>query len=329
MQDNKAQRASHANSLVLSDVCLRPNAAGFDLAVAAGALCVVLGGNNAGKTNLCRLIAGLPSAATGQVVVDGADITDLPARERPVAMVYQAFVNYPNFTVAENIASPLRAQANKKIDQRVAELAQTLRIEDLLDRYPNEISGGQQQRLAIARALAKGARVLVLDEPLVNLDFKLREALTDELREILIAEDCILLYTTSDQRDAFTLADHLVLLAEGEIQQIGRPLDLYTQPASLDAMALMSDTQLNAIPGRAQAWVRAEHVYLDEHQSQDMTFQMSILGRETDGRFSYIRGMVEGCQWVVRAPGVVDVERDQMHPVYVSSNDVKDFHGRS
>ena len=160
-------------ALALKNVQLYRGAQRFDQEFAAGAITVVLGGNDAGKTKLCRLIAGLPSEADGQVLLDGMDLGTQPLRQRPVAMVYQAFVNYPNLTVAQNIGSPLGKNADP---DRVQELAETLQIAPLLQRFPHELSGGQQQRVAIARALAKRARVLVLDEPLVNLDFKLREA---------------------------------------------------------------------------------------------------------------------------------------------------------
>ena len=166
--------------LELADVRLTGSRSeGFDHTFAAGEIAVVLGANQAGKTDLCRLIAGLHTRARGEIRLDRMDLGGLKPQRRPVSMVYQAFVNYPNLTVAENIASPMRARRMTATARRgrVNELAAMLQISELLQRLPHELSGGQQQRLAIARALAKEARVLLLDEPLVNLDFKLREAL--------------------------------------------------------------------------------------------------------------------------------------------------------
>ena len=214
---------------------------------APGAITVVLGRNRSGKTRLCRLIAGLEQPASGRIELDGRDITRLPPGRRDVAMVYQAFVNYPHLTVFDNIASPLRAQRAGRdvIDARVTEIAARLGLSELLDRLPAQLSGGQQQRVAIGRALAKGARVLVLDEPLVNLDYKLREELEVELRNMLTDGELTVVYTTSDPRDAFNLGDEVVLLEEGRILQSGPPLAVYRAPASEAAANLMSDPGVN------------------------------------------------------------------------------------
>jgi glycerol transport system ATP-binding protein len=149
-----------------------------------GAVTVLLGATQAGKTTLMRVMAGLDAPSAGRVLVDGRDVTGVPVRERNVAMVYQQFINYPSMTVADNIASPLKLRGGLRqggIAQRVRELAEKLHIEPFLDRLPAELSGGQQQRVALARALAKKAPLMLLDEPLVNLDYKLREELRDEL----------------------------------------------------------------------------------------------------------------------------------------------------
>ena len=158
--------------------------AGVDLTLAPGTMNVLLGHTGAGKTSLLRIIAGLDRPTQGTVRHGTVDITRRPARMRSVALVYQQFINYPSLTVRDNIASPLRLRRARDTDARVRELARLLRIEDLLDRLPGALSGGQQQRVAIARALAKGAEIVLLDEPLVNLDYKLREDLRDELRAL-------------------------------------------------------------------------------------------------------------------------------------------------
>ena len=147
----------------------------MSLALHSGAVTVLLGATQAGKTSLMRIMAGLDAPTQGRVVVDGKDVTGVPVRERDVAMVYQQFINYPSMTVARNIASPLLLRKEPNVDQRVREIAQRLHIDMFLQRLPAELSGGQQQRVALARALAKKAPLMLLDEPLVNLDYKLRE----------------------------------------------------------------------------------------------------------------------------------------------------------
>src|SRR5882724_3216338 len=167
---------------VVKTVAGEPHLIDVDLAVPRGTLNVLLGATGAGKTSLLRIIAGLDRPTSGTVRFDGVDVTRVPAHKRSVALVYQQFINYPSLTVRDNIGSPLRLARVPDRHARVDELARTLRIDDLLDRLPGELSGGQQQRVAIARALAKSADVVLLDEPLVNLDYKLREDLRDELR---------------------------------------------------------------------------------------------------------------------------------------------------
>ena len=159
----------------------------MDLALVPGAVTVLLGATQAGKTSLMRVMAGLDVPETGRVTVDGRDVTGMPVRERNVAMVYQQFINYPSFTVFDNIASPLKLRGEKDIERRVKEIAAKLHIEPFLPRLPAELSGGQQQRVALARALAKAAPLMLLDEPLVNLDYKLREGLREELSSLFAA----------------------------------------------------------------------------------------------------------------------------------------------
>ena len=171
-----------------------------DLAFEPGNLYVLFGLTLAGKTSLMRLMASLDRPTLGRVLVDGKDVTDASVRERSVAMVYQQFINYPAFTVYDNIASPLRIRglAKAEIDEKVKETAAMVRIDHLLDRLPAELSGGQQQRVAIARALIKEADLLLLDEPLVNLDYKLREELRVELKSIFQRGKSIVVYATTE-----------------------------------------------------------------------------------------------------------------------------------
>ena len=303
---------------------------GFDHTFAAGEIAVVLGANQAGKTDLCRLIAGLNTHAQAEIRLDGEDLRGLKPQNRPISMVYQAFVNYPNLTVRENIASPMRAQrmATAERHVRVTELADMLQISDLLDRLPHELSGGQQQRLAIARALAKNARVLLLDEPLVNLDFKLREKLEYELRDLLRATNTVVIYTSSDPRDAFALGDQLLLLADGQKIQAGPPIDVYREPISLAAMELLADPCVNRFSRAGETCaLRPEHVSVDEIEDSATAigFDMSVTAYETSGDESFIHGRVDEHDWVVRCYGMPDVQVGSQLNLHARVDDVVSF----
>jgi ABC-type nitrate/sulfonate/bicarbonate transport system ATPase subunit len=177
----------------------------LDLSLESGAVTVLLGATQAGKTTLMRLMAGLDAPSSGLVWFDGTDVTGVPVRKRNVAMVYQQFINYTSMTVADNIASPLRLRKESDIERRVLELARKLHIEPFLERMPGELSGGQQQRVALARALAKDAPLMLFDEPLVNLDYKLREELRDELTQLFASGDSTVVYATTEPTEALLL----------------------------------------------------------------------------------------------------------------------------
>ena len=184
-----------------------PTIRDVSLTLERGTLSVLLGPTLSGKTSIMRLLAGLDKPTTGRVLVDGKDVTGFDVRQRSVAMVYQQFINYPSLTVYENIASPLRVQGRprEEIDRRVQEAAKLLRLEPYLNRTPLQLSGGQQQRTAIARALVKGADLVLLDEPLANLDYKLREELRAELPRIFEASGAIFVYATTEPSEALLL----------------------------------------------------------------------------------------------------------------------------
>ncbi|RYY53802.1 MAG: ABC transporter ATP-binding protein, partial [Comamonadaceae bacterium] len=184
-----------------------------------GAVTVLLGATQAGKTSLMRLMAGLDTPTEGKVAVDGKDVTGMPVRERNVAMVYQQFINYPSLTVADNIASPLKLRGEKNVEARVRELADKLHIGMFLDRLPAELSGGQQQRVALARALAKNAPLMLLDEPLVNLDYKLREGLREELTQLFASGDSTVIYATTEPGEALLLGGFTAVMDEGALLQ--------------------------------------------------------------------------------------------------------------
>jgi glycerol transport system ATP-binding protein len=180
-----------------------------------------------------------------------------------------------------------------------------LGISELLERYPEQLSGGQQQRVAIARALAKDARVLVLDEPLVNLDFKLREAFEGELREMLQAQDLMVIYTTSDPRDAFNLGDEVLLLHDHTLVQAGAPVEVYQTPVSAVAADLMSDPGINRwTRGDVLHGVRPEHLEMRSRAVDDVMFAAELLSLETNGSETYLHCRVEGAHWVARIEGL-------------------------
>lgn len=302
----------------------------FSHSFPAGGTTVVLGANRSGKTDLCRLIAGLDTVASGRIVLDGRDLAGIKPQQRPVSLVYQAFVNYPNLSVFDNIASPLRARRLHEAETktRVGELADMLRIAELQNRLPHELSGGQQQRVAIARALAKDARVLLLDEPLVNLDFKLREALEVELRELLKATETVVIYTSSDPRDAFALGDEVLLLKEGAKLQSGVPVDVYRNPASLAAMELLAEPGVNrfSLDGRACA-LRPEHIAIGtpDRADESIEFAMQVVACETSGDESFIHGLVSDEEWVIRCHGMQDVKPGAELTLSARSADVARF----
>src|ERR1700724_1007041 len=214
-----------------------------------GTLSVLLGPTLSGKTSIMRLLAGLDKPSTGRVLVDGKDVTGADVRQRSVAMVYQQFINYPSLSVYENIASPLRVQGKPRaeIEKRVTEAARLLRLEAYLDRTPLQISRGQQQRTAIARALVKGADLVLLDEPLANLDYKLREELRAELPRIFEASGAIFVYATTEPSEALLLGGRTVCMWEGEILQAGETAKVYRHPDTLRVAQVFSDPPLNLV----------------------------------------------------------------------------------
>lgn len=218
-----------------------------------GAVTVLLGATQAGKTSLMRLMAGLDVPSQGRVLVDGRDVTGVPVRDRNIAMVYQQFINYPSMTVFDNIASPLKlgGRPRNEIDQRVREIASRLHIDIFLERLPAELSGGQQQRVALARALAKGAPLMLLDEPLVNLDYKLREELREELSSLFSAGNSTVIYATTEPSEALLLGGYTAVMDAGELLQYGPTAEVFHQPRSIRVARAFSDPPMNLVEAEA------------------------------------------------------------------------------
>jgi glycerol transport system ATP-binding protein len=217
--------------------------------MAKGSLNVLLGATRSGKTSLMRVLAGLDAPSKGRLFIDGKDVTGVPVRRRDVAMVYQQFINYPTMTVYENIASPLRVAGAKAadLDQKVRRAADLLKLVPYLDRTPLQLSGGQQQRTAIARAVVKGAGLVLMDEPLANLDYKLREELREELPKIFAETGAILVYATTEPTEALLLGGRTATLHEGRVTQYGAASAVYRQPKDLTTAQVFSDPPLNCM----------------------------------------------------------------------------------
>ena len=211
---------------------------------------ILLGTTLSGKTTLMQLMAGLERPTSGEVWFGGKDVTGVPVQKRNAAMVYQQFINYPSFSVFENIASPLRVARKKQPDvkARVHRVAELLRLTPMLDRRPAELSGGQQQRTALARALVKDADLVLLDEPLANLDFKLREELREELPALFADRRCTVVLATSDPIEALLLGGHTAALHEGRIAQFGPTAEIYRRPANLTTAQVFSNPPINTAP---------------------------------------------------------------------------------
>ena len=217
------------------------------LTLEPGGFNILLGATNAGKSTLIKLMAGLERPTTGAVWVDGQDVTGLNPQKRNIALVHQFFINYPHMNVYDNIASPLRVAGvdRSELDRRVRDAADVLQLGPMLDRRPQELSGGQQQRTALARAIVKESRAIFLDEPLANLDYKLREELREQLPEILGERGTVVVYATSEPTEALLLGGHTALVHEGRITQFGRTTEIYRTPANLISARVFSDPPMN------------------------------------------------------------------------------------
>jgi glycerol transport system ATP-binding protein len=316
-----------------------------DLVLAERGFNILLGTTLAGKTTLMKLMAGIDPPTSGEVRFKGKDVTGRPVQKRNVAMVYQQFINYPNLTVYENIASPLRVAGVPKgeRDDRVAAVAALMRITPMLARMPNELSGGQQQRTAIARALVKDADLILLDEPLANLDYKLREELREELPKLFAGRDCTVVYATTEPSEALLLGGHTALLHEGHIVQYGPTSEIYRQPASLRAAQVFSDPPINtaaitkqgerivmpgglewhvggrlaAIPdGPYTIGIRPHHIEPHALNGQAVPIAGRVLVTEISGSESVIHFELAGHTWVSQSHGVHPFEVGAMAQLY-------------
>ena len=208
---------------------------------------ILLGPTLSGKTTLMQIMAGLDKPTSGEIWFNGENVTGKEVQKRNCSMVSQQFINYPNFTVFDNIASPLKITGinSDEIKQRVGKVAELLKLSAMLNKKPDELSGGQQQRTALARALVKDSDLILLDEPLANLDFKLREELREELPKLFEDRDCIVVYATTEPLDALMIGGNTATLLEGNVVQYGKTLDVYNKPDNLTSAKVFSDPPMN------------------------------------------------------------------------------------
>lgn len=229
----------------------KPAVRQVSLTIPEGVYCCLVGPSGCGKTSLLRALAGFLEPASGTIAIDGARMNGVYPGDRNLAMIFQNFALYPHLTVRENFAFPLKAAGRKKADiaARVQEVAVMLRMEDLLDRYPRELSGGQQQRVAIGRALVRTPRAYLLDEPLGNLDAKLKVDMRTHLRRLHDELEATFIHVTHDQTEALALADLIVVMNEGRIEQAGAPAELYEQPETVFVAGFIGTPPMNLVEG--------------------------------------------------------------------------------
>jgi len=239
------------------------------LHIADGEFVVIVGPSGCGKSTLLRMIAGLEAPSAGTIRIGGRDVTDAAPADRGVAMVFQSYALYPHLTVAENIAFPLTVAKMPKADARarVAEMAAMLGLGALLDRRPKALSGGQRQRVAIGRALVRRPQVLLLDEPLSNLDSHLRVAMRHEFARLHQETGTTMVYVTHDQVEAMTLANRIVVMAGGHVEQVGAPMDVYRRPASLKVAVAIGSPAINLLPVTVEATGAETRVRLADGQA--------------------------------------------------------------
>jgi glycerol transport system ATP-binding protein len=334
-----------------------PTIRDVSLTLERGTLSVLLGPTLAGKTSIMRLLAGLDKPTQGRVLVDGKDVTGFDVRQRSVAMVYQQFINYPSLSVYENIASPLRVQGKPKaeIESRVRDAAKLLKLEPYLDRTPLQLSGGQQQRTAIARALVKGADLVLLDEPLANLDYKLREELRTELPRIFEASGAIFVYATTEPSEALLLGGHTVCLWEGEVLQIGDTSKVYRRPDTLRVAEVFSDPPLNVVgiekkngfvqyaggalapasglysglgDGAYRVGFRAHQLEVASGIADRHAFSAEVTVTEITGSESFVHLKRDASNWVAVLQGVHDFPPGHVLDAVLDPNNLFVFDGR-
>jgi glycerol transport system ATP-binding protein len=322
------------------------------LCLEPGVMNVLLGPTLSGKTSLLRLMAGLDRPDRGSVLCGGRDVTALPVQRRNVAMVYQQFINYPGWTVRENIASPLRVMRmdTLSVDREVARVAELLQLGPYLERKPLELSGGQQQRVALARALVKKAGLVLLDEPLANLDYKLREDLRAELPRLFADSAAVVVYATTEPAEALLLGGNTATLHEGRITQFGPTQRVWREPLELRSAQAFSDPPLNVLAVRARDgrtlggvdaeadstlprlpdgdWTlgfRPHHLRLGGGAAGTIRFRVQVIATDITGSESFVHVAYGAARWVLLVHGVHPVAAGTLLDAYVEPADILVF----
>jgi len=322
------------------------------LTLSTGGFNVLLGNTLAGKTTLMRMMAGLEKPSSGEVWFKDKNVTGLSVQKRSAAMVYQQFINYPNFTVFENIASPLKVSgiAKAEIKNKVEQIADLLKLTSMLNRSPDELSGGQQQRTALARALVKQAELVLLDEPLANLDYKLREELREELPKLFKDSGAIVVYATTEPTEALLLAGNTITLHQGKVTQVGGAADIYHSPENLISAQVFSDPPINTsqvtkngtqfvlhesvrwpVPekysylddGRYTLAVRPHHLTLvrgDVEENKQVPITGTVQVAEINGSESVVHTSVHNESWVSQSRGIHDLEVGETTTMYLKTD---------
>jgi glycerol transport system ATP-binding protein len=330
------------------------------LTLAHGSLNVLLGPTLSGKTSLMRLMAGLDVPTSGSIWFDGVDVTGLPVQQRKVAMVYQQFINYPAMTVYENIASPLRVAGvdREKIDHEVHKAAELLKLTPYLDRTPLNLSGGQQQRTALARAIVKNASLVLLDEPLANLDYKLREELREELPKVFAKAGTIFVYATTEPHEALLLGGNTATLSKGRVTQFGPTVEVFRKPVDLTTAKTFADPPLNTIvlrkaganflldggvslpvpAGLAEIpdasytiGFQPHHLSLERPNASAVPVRAKVSITEITGSESFVHLDFADVRWVMLAHGIREFEEDEQVEVFIDPRHVMVFdeHGHA
>ena len=324
-----------------------------NLVLADGSMNVLLGATLAGKTTLMQLMAGLDHPTSGEIWFRGQNVTNVPVQKRNVSMVYQQFINYPNFSVRDNIAAPLHVarMSSEEIERRVRKAADLLRLTPMLDRKPSQLSGGQQQRTAIARAIVKDSDIILFDEPLANLDYKLREELRDELPKLFAERNCVVVYATTEPAEALLFGGHTATMHEGRITQFGPTVNGYRKPRDIVSAQVFSDPPINTHPVIKQAdrikldqgpeWklaaapaipdgaytiaVRPHHVTPANASPSAGIADGRVLITELSGSESVIHFQLGGRTWVSQSHGVHPVEIGAHTRLYVDTSQILFF----
>jgi multiple sugar transport system ATP-binding protein len=239
---------------------------GVDIEIGDGSFTVLVGPSGCGKSTLLRMIAGLEEISSGEIRIGDRRVNDLPPKQRDIAMVFQNYALYPHMTVGKNMAFSLMLAklAQPEIDAKVARAAEILALTPLLERYPRQLSGGQRQRVAMGRAIVRDPKVFLFDEPLSNLDAKLRVAMRSEIKELHQRLKTTCVYVTHDQIEAMTMADKIVVMRDGRVEQTGSPLELYDRPANSFVAGFIGSPAMNFLPGTLRRSAGAARVELSD-----------------------------------------------------------------